>query len=85
MCIHTLHIHIAMRLLPCIEYPLFSFARFVVDKISFLHNPLVDIFSVVKIQLLLHLVKEVLSAYNLPTCLVFVGMVGRLPDCLTII
>jgi hypothetical protein len=70
-----LRIDSAMRLLPCIEYPLFSFARFVADKISFLHTLLVGIFSVVKIQLFLHLVKEVLSAYNL-SVLFLLGLWG---------
>jgi hypothetical protein len=66
MCSHTLRIDIAMRLLACIEYPLFSFARFVADKTSFLRSLLLDISSVVKIQRFLRLVKEVSSAYNSP-------------------
>ena len=75
MCIRTLHTDIAMRLLPYISCPLFSFARFVAGKTSFLRSLLVGIFSVVKIRLFLHLVKEVLSAYNL-SVLFLLGLWG---------
>ena len=75
MCCHTLRIDIAMRLLPCIEYPLFSFARFVADKKSFPDSFGVNIFSALEIHQFLHLVKEVSGAYNSPT-LFLLGLWG---------
>jgi len=77
------HIHIAMPLLHDILNQLSFYLPFAVDKKPILDILSANIFSVVKIRRVLHLVKVVLDAYSMVTF--FCRVVGWLPDCPTTI